>query len=173
MRLLPIAVLTCLGLVITGCDAFYDYKIDNRTDQQLLTWALLEDCSDEIGNRDEYLREVPVPPRTVASYGGSYSPYGAAVQCIQVATLDRRLVLSEPYHDADTYIVDDPLDPGAYVPENSELSPSSWRENVEEAWRTYLVLLLITLFFGTGILYGLYLAARAIYDQMKSNTTKP
>ena len=161
-------VITALALavVLTACDNFAEYTVINQTDQELLTWPLLEDCGAVIGNNDDLLSPQVVKPYERHVYFDAY--WGEDPECVQVVTRDRRLVLTEVYEYGGTYIVREPLQAyGDPVPERDDLpSPSFGQSFREGGWRL-LVVGGLGLIFGLGVLAGflfaLFITVRFFY----------
>lgn len=170
MRLLPLAFLICLSLLMTACDAVAHYTIDNRTDRVLLTWGLREKCSDEIGNGDEYLREHSVPPETATRYEEIYSGFPPYLQCIQVATYNRQLILSQPFDEGGVYVIEEPITPGVFVPQTDELPDRSVSESWREGWLTELFFWVPALLVLAALLYGGYCVILTVVRSARSNT---
>ena len=107
---LAIAALGLLTL-LTACDWFAEYTVVNETDQELITWPLLDHCDALVGHREDYLHEEVVEPSDCLDYfwlNGTFPPFHDP-DCIQVATKDRRVVLTAPYEHGATYTVREPL----------------------------------------------------------------
>jgi len=107
---LALAVLGLLPL-LTACDWFAEYAVVNETDQELVTWALLHHCDALVGHREDYLHEQVVEPHDTFDYlsmSGAFPPFSDP-ECVQVATKDRRVILSAPYEHGATYTVREPL----------------------------------------------------------------
>ena len=163
-------MVTGLTLVVlsTGCDAFAEYTVANHTDEELLTWPLLEDCRVVIGKEDDYLHAEVVKPRERHAYFDAYSPALPDPGCVQVATLDRRLVLAEKYEYGGTYTVAEPLRPfGDPVPEPEDLPGQSLKESFREMPPIYFAYLGLELLLGLGIaaalLSALFFTVRHFY----------
>ena len=110
---LAIAALGLLAL-LTACDWFAEYTVVNETDQELITWPLLDHCDALVGHREDYLHEDVVMPHRRLDYFWINGPFPgpfAEPKCVQVATKDRRLILSAPYEHGGTYTVREPLQP--------------------------------------------------------------
>lgn len=163
LRRLPwLAVL--LVVLVAGaqaCDNFADYSVRNETDEILLTWLLLGTCDSTSADQEDFLPEILVAPHETVAYSSSYSP-GRDATCIQVATSDRRLVLSDKYQDGKTYIVRAPLRPAADpVPERGQLAKESWGETMREEWPLILgagIGLVLFLGLAVGLAAGIVVA---------------
>ena len=163
---LAIFVTTAVALtsVLTACDAFADYTVVNRTDEQLLTWALLDDCSVVVRNEDDYLHEEEIQPQETVNYSEVYSPYLPEPGCVQVATKDRRLVLAEPYDYGATYTVREPLRPlGERIPEQSELPSESWGEFFSQLPPILYVQLGLAVGFLAAFVFVAFITIRFFY----------
>jgi hypothetical protein len=163
-------VITALALavVLTACDAFAEYTVINQTDEELLTWPLLEDCSVVVGKENDYLHEEVVRPHDRHTYFDAYSPALPEPRCVQVATMDRQLVLAERYEYGATYTVTEPVRPfGEPIPERGDLPGQSLGEFFGETPPFYLATLGLGILFGLGViagfLFALFLIVRFFY----------
>lgn len=158
---LAVLVITALALavVLTACDNFAEYTVINQTDEELLTWPLLEDCSVVVGNEDDYLDAEVVKPHERHTYFDAYSPALPEPTCVQVATMDRQLVLAERYESGATYTVTEPLRPfGEPIPEPGDLPGQSFGEFFGETPPVYLAMLGLGIIFGLGLLVAFLFA---------------
>ena len=133
---LAIAALGLLAL-LTACDWFAEYTVVNETDQELITWPLLDHCDALVGHREDYLHEDVVMPHDTLDYfwiNGPFPDPFADPECVQVATKDRRVVLSAPYEHGATYTVREPLrtltDP---VPKQGDLPREPFGERFSDS----------------------------------------
>lgn len=156
-----------LAVVLTACDNVAEYTVINQTDEQLITWALLENCSVGIGNENDYLREETIAPRERHRY---FDVFGApaAAECVLVATTERRLVLSEPYEDGGTYTIKEPLQPfGGPIPEQGDLPGQSWPSHFAERLREHPLAtgswLALVIAVAAAGLFALFITARFFY----------
>jgi len=154
---LAIAALGVLAL-LTACDWFAEYTVVNETDQELITWALLDNCDKSVGHREDYLHEKVLCPHDTLDYfwiTGTFPPFHEP-DCIQVATKDRRVVLSAPYEHGATYTVKEPLQPlTAPIPKQSDLP----REPFGERFSQSPFLTTSTIVFNSFIVLGAPFAA--------------
>lgn len=135
-RFALVPVLAAIALTLVACDEVVDFTIVNDTDTDIITWVLLADC-DERGSRDEYRPEEIVPAHGRLHYedifGAGGPPEG---RCVQASTLDRRLILSEPYREGEVYTIEQPLEEGPVVPEQTEQAkadyPMQWLDSTYE-----------------------------------------
>ena len=161
--LATMALLLAIGL--TACDNFAEYTVINETDEELLTWPLLEGCGDSPAQEEDYLHTDTIEPHQTHHYFDAYSPAIPEPGCVQVATMDRRLVLSEPYEYGGTYRISKPLRPfGNPVPNPDDLPHESWRESLRETHPFYIALLPVMAIFGLAIIgasaFGLMVTVR-------------
>src|SRR6266498_4003164 len=98
-----------LSLIVTGCDAFADYRISNRTSQRLVTWPSFDECDRISPGSNKGLSEEDVPPHETYGYTRSFAPWIDEPKCIVVTTLDRRLVQLTHYEYGASAAIDDPL----------------------------------------------------------------
>ena len=131
---LAIVALSLLVL-LTACDWFAEYTVVNETDQELITWALLDDCDELVGHREDYLHEKVVCPHDTLDYfwiSGTFPPFPEP-DCIQVATKDRRVVFSAPYENGATYTIREPLQPLAGpIPKQGDLPHEPFGERFSD-----------------------------------------
>lgn len=95
---ITLASLGLFGFCVTSFlytygDPFVSYNVVNATDTLLLTWIMDRPCEDLVGKKGDYSPVREVPPRERLHYGGSFFQD----QCIQVTTIDRRLVHAQDY----------------------------------------------------------------------------
>ena len=132
---LAIAALSLLAL-LTACDWFAEYTVVNETDQELITWALLDDCDELVGHREDYLHEDVVVPHDTLDYfwiTGTFPPFHKP-ECVQVATKDRRVIFSAPYENGSTYTVREPLQPLAGpIPKQGDLPRQPFGERFSDS----------------------------------------
>ena len=157
-----------LAVVLTACDAFAEYTVINQTDEELLTWPLLEDCSVVVGKENDYLHVEVVEPHERHTYFDAYSPALPEPGCVQVATMDRQLVLAERYEYGATYTVTEPVRPfGQPIPEPGDLPGQSVGEFFGETPPVYLAMLGLGILFGLGViaafLFALLIIVRFFY----------
>ena len=150
-----------LGLVIAlaspalaACDAHIAFTVQNETDQPLLAWLLYEDCSVVVGKRGEYHYEDMIEPNgrlEVSDITGTNPPEPS---CVQVATMDRRLLVSDAYASGGSYTVTDATPQGAFIPEEDDLPRQSVRERIGEAWEASP----LTVILGLAVVLGVVVA---------------
>lgn len=139
MRAKQVALATAaLGVLalLTACDWFAEYTVVNETDQELITWALLDDCDKPVGHREDYLHEKVVCPHDTLDYfwiTGTFPPFHKP-GCVQVATKDRRIIFSAPYENGATYTVREPLQPLAGpIPKQGDLPHQPFGERFSDS----------------------------------------
>ena len=100
-----------LGLILVVFSFYGDwvvsYTVVNNTDQSLLVWFMEGDCSKEIGYRYDYSPAEKVLPTERLRHHDIRGRFEGG--CIQVATTDRRVVLSQPYEYGAVVVVSEPL----------------------------------------------------------------
>jgi hypothetical protein len=165
-----IPALALLALV-TACDSFAEYTLINETDEELITWPLLHHCDTLVGHDGDYLDEDVVMPHGRLDY--SYISWFPEPECVQVATKDRRVILSEPYEYGGTYTVREPIQPlTTPIPKESDLPRKPFTESFTEApvaesflltiWAGWCVGVAIGTFFGTRFLYRRFQAKPSV-----------
>jgi hypothetical protein len=63
-----LAVALGLLALATACDSFAAYTVINETDEELITWPLLDHCDVLVGHDGDYLDEDAVMPRSTHDY---------------------------------------------------------------------------------------------------------
>lgn len=141
----------CVAGIMATAHGLVQYTVVNETTRDLLTWGMEGDCSRLSDRRGDYTRTEIVPAGGRLEYFG-YGPWLHA-DCIHVATMDRRLVLVEPYEDGAVVSVAEPLtirpEP---VPSPEDLSvPSAWERWVTEAPLPIRIFEAALLLLGLGL----------------------
>ena len=118
-----------LGMFVAGLsslgDWFINYTVINNADQPLLTWHKDGACSRPIGHRYDYSDAQIVPAGQQLDYHYTAGP--GEDGCIQVTTVDRRLVMSVPYKDNAIVVVPSPVPaPGQTIPAPGDLPKEPW-----------------------------------------------
>jgi hypothetical protein len=167
---LAIAAVGLLAL-LTACDWFAEYTVINETDQELITWPLLHHCDVLVGQRGDYLDEDVVMPHSTHDY--SYiSGQFPEPECVQVATKDRRLVLSEPYEYGATYRIREPLQPlSTPIPKESDLPRKPFTETFMDAPQTWSFVLTVWAGMSVGVVTGTLLGTRALYHRFQAKAS--
>lgn len=121
------------------------YVIVNETGRPLLTWVIEHDCSVLIAHKYDY----SYPDVVAAAERREVGFYGYRGRCIQVATLDRRLVFLQKYEDGAEVVVSEPLKfLSGPVPPADELPNEPRGQWFDAKWWIYLVI------FGSGAIAG-------------------
>jgi hypothetical protein len=157
-------VIAVLGLLVllTACDDFIGYTVINETDEELITWPLEDDCDVVVGHRGDYLDEKVVKPHETYDYSKITGPVDP--KCVQVATKDRRLVLSEPYEEGGTYTVTEPLQPFSDpIPKKGDLPREPLSESFEEEPFLVVLTCAVALAFLLGVPVASFMAIRSLY----------
>lgn len=161
-------VIALLGLLVllTACDNFIVYTVVNETDEELITWPLRDHCDVLVGHKGDYMHEEVVEPRHTHDYVLVTGP--GDPECVQVATKDRRLVLSEPYEYNGTYTVTEPLQPFSDpIPKEGDLPYEPLSESFQEApwyvilWGAFVLAILL------GIPVASFIAIRFLYRRCR------
>jgi hypothetical protein len=163
-------VIALLGLLVllTACDKFIVYTVINETDEELITWPLLDHCDVLVGHKGDYMHEEVVEPRQTHDYVLITGPVSDP-ECVQVATKDRRLVLSEPYEYDGTYTVTEPLQPFSDpIPKKGDLPREPLSESFQET--PWLVILwgAFTLTILVGVPVVGFIAIRFLYPRCRN-----
>ena len=128
-------------------DWIVSYTVVNNTDQSLLTWFMNRDCSQEGGSRYNGPAKEVLPTERL-DYDHIRGRFEGG--CIQVATVDRRVVLSQPYEEGALVVVSEPLAPiFGPIPPDAQLpgEPFTIKSVLDQS---------------PGVLFGLALAAAGI-----------
>jgi hypothetical protein len=167
---LAIAALGLLAL-LTACDWFAEYTVVNETDQELITWPLLHHCDVLVGHDGDYLDQDVVMPHSTLDY--SYiSGQFPEPECVQVATKDRRIVLSEPYEYGGTYTVREPLQPlTTPIPKESDLPRKPFTETFMDAPQTMSFGLAVAAGMSAGVIIGTFMGTRFLYRRFRAQAT--
>jgi len=152
-------IVVATSMFVSSCDNFVEYTVVNDTDQDLLTWASTRDCGAGVGKKEDYTETEVVPRRSTYHYGHSnFEP----LQCAHVATIDRRLVLSDDRtnHGA-TFTITEPVSPqGDPIPERNQLPGRKPWHGFRNGPPIYWAL---TALLAAGVLWALFLSARALF----------
>ena len=141
-----------------------------------------DDCMLTAGNQSDYLPEQSIEPFERFLYEDVYGAGPDGISCVQIMSVDRRILLAEPYKEGRVYTIDDPLTPiSDRVPEIADLPiQSASDQHLEDAkerpfakglellgwgivlglWLLYLVGLLLILVVPVGAVVALFLIAR-------------
>lgn len=166
-RMAPVIAVLGLLVLLTACDKFIVYTVINETNEELITWPLLDHCDVLVGHKGDYRHEEVVKPRQTHDYVLVTGP--GEPECVQVATKDRRLVLSEPYEYNGTYTVTEPLQPFSDpIPREGDLPREPLSESFHEApW--YVILVgAFTLAILLGVPVVSFIAIRFLYPRCRS-----
>ncbi len=154
-----LATVPGLLLLLSACDSVARYSVDNQTDESLITRPVFaDDCSQIGGYRTDYLGEKVLPRRKKTSVEFIYGTDVETVNCVQVLSLDRRLLLGEPYSDGQSYVVSDAGSTGSAVAPVASTLPDQGRlDQFKDAlkkhpFRTALLL------FGWALVLGVWAA---------------
>jgi hypothetical protein len=154
---------------VSNWDEFYKYTVINHTEEDLLTWVFRGECESLVGYTEDYegdsFVEV-VPPRgEVDVFHGTWEP---KVNCVQVATADRRLVLSSPYEYGSTYTVNAPLQPiGDPVPQFEDLPNKPLKDYYLDYFADYKGVAAGVAIFLFGVTVGMVVALRLVYGSVR------
>lgn len=166
---LALAALGVLAL-LTACDSFAEYTLINETDEELITWPLLHHCDKLVGHDGDYLDEDVVMPHGTLEY--FYVSRFPEPECVQVATKDRRLVLSEPYEYGGTYTVREPLQPLTDpIPKEKDLPAKPFTEAFMEAPLFFTLGLAVWAGICLGVVIGTLLAMRFLYRRFRARAS--
>jgi hypothetical protein len=126
-----IAASILAAIVSSACDSWVNYTVVNRSQQDLLTWAVSKRCHEPATTRQDFTETARVPAGETYQYDGRT---GKTPRCVQVATIDRRLVVEEPHIYGMTVAVEDPVRPfGEPIPQPEDLASKSLASNFREA----------------------------------------
>jgi len=167
---LAIAALGLLAL-LTACDWVAEYTVINETDQELITWPLLHHCDMLVGHRGDYLDQDTVMPHSTLDYSWIGGPHPDP-ECVQVATKDRRIVLSEPYEYGGTYTVTEPLQPlTTPIPKEKDLPRKPFTEDFTEAPLLTSLMLAVAAGTSAGVVGGTLVGMRFLYRRFRAQAT--
>ena len=123
------------------------YTVVNETDTPLISWVLDHPCEDLVGMRGDYSHVEAVPAHGAVKYDES----SRDDKCIQIATVDRRLVLSRQYEDEAIVVVREPLEfLTAPLPIESDLEAHPWWRFFTSPNRRLLVVYMSLPFIAVG-----------------------
>jgi hypothetical protein len=165
--------IVALGLlvVLPACDWFAEYTVINETDEELITWPLLHHCDVLVGQNGDYLDEDVVMPHSTLDYFYVGGPFPEP-ECVQVATKDRRLVLSEPYEYGATYTVREPLEPFTDpIPKEKDLPRKPFTETFMDAPQWTSFMLAVAVGVSAGIIGATFVGTRFLYRRFRTQAT--
>jgi len=166
---LALAAVGVLAL-LTACDSFAEYTLINDTGQELITWPLLHHCDKLVGHDGDYLDEDVVMPHSTLDY--FYVSWFPEPGCVQVATKDRRIVLSEPYEYGGTYTVREPLQPLTDpIPEEEDLPTKPFAEAFMEAPLFFTFGLAVWASICIGFVSGTVVGITFLYLRFRAKAT--
>jgi hypothetical protein len=164
--------IAALGLlvVLPACDSFAEYTVINETDEELITWPLLHHCDVLVGHNGDYLDQDVVMPHSTLDY--SYISWFPDPECVQVATKDRRLVLSEPYKYGATYTVREPLEPFTDpIPKEKDLPRNPFTETFMDDPVFSSLMLAVLVGVSAAVVGGTFVGTRALYRRFRTRAT--
>jgi hypothetical protein len=137
-------------------DPFVGYTVVNDTNRKLLTWLHIRDCSKLIGYKGEYSDAERIAPGGVVNY----FQVGFRDGCVQVATLDRRVIVAQDYRtdlvirvkEPVTFLTE-PVPPEDKLPKAPHSSPLE-RFTTHANWQTRTVEVLLAALL-VGVVVGL------------------
>ena len=164
---LAFAALGLLAL-LPACDWFAEYTVVNQTDQELITWPLLHHCDVLVGHNGDYLDQDTVMPHSTLDYSWIGGPHPDP-ECVQVATKDRRIVLSEPYEYGATYTVRQPLKPFTDpIPKEKDLPRKPFTETFMELPVLTSFMLAVAAGTSAGVVGGTLVGMRFLYRRFRA-----
>jgi hypothetical protein len=142
----------------------------NETDEELITWPLLHHCDVLVGHNGDYLDQDVVMPHSTLDY--SYISWFPDPECVQVATKDRRLVLSEPYKYGATYTVREPLEPFTDpIPKEKDLPRNPFTETFMDDPVFSSLMLAVLVGVSAAVVGGTFVGTRALYRRFRTRAT--
>jgi hypothetical protein len=174
MRIKQAAVLIpalALLALLTACDWAAEYTVMNETGEELITWPLLHHCDALVGHDGDYLDEDVVMPHSTLDYSYISGPFPDP-ECVQVATKDRRLILSKPYEYGATYTVREPLEPFTDpIPKEKDLPRKPFTETFMELPVLTSFMLAVAVGTSAGVMGGTLVAIRFLYRRFRAQAT--
>jgi len=164
--------IAALGLLIIlpACDSVAEYTVINETDEELITWPLVHHCDVLVGHNGDYLdQDVVMPHSTFDYFCLSWFP---EPECVQVATKDRRLVLSKPYEYGATYTVREPLEPFTDpIPKEKDLPRNPFTETFMDDPVFWSLMLAVLVGVSAAVVGGTFVGTRALYRRFRTRAT--